>query len=132
AVPSRARLSIIGVGDQASVDDVGQAALEAAQGLEGCLPGGEFASVVGAAFGVVAQLDDRGDVDDVVHPSVAGAREPVADLFTGGGVQGGGPGPGGEPVAVGEPGDVTDVGQDPGGAGRSDAVDVQQRRAALA
>ena len=94
------------------------------------LAGGELASVVGAALGVVAELDDRGDVDDVVHPPVPGPGEPVSDLLTGGGVDGCGAGPGREPVAVGEPGDVADVGQDPCGAGRADAVDLHQRGAA--
>jgi hypothetical protein len=50
----------------------------------------------------------------------------VADLGAGGGVEWGGAGPGGEPVAVGEAGDVADVGQDPGGAGRADAVEAHQ------
>jgi hypothetical protein len=43
-----------------------------------------------------------------------------------GGVQGCGAGPGGEPVAVGEPGDVTDVGEDPRGDHRPDAGQVHQ------
>ena len=55
--------------------------------------------------------------------------EPVADLLAGGGVQGCGAGPGREPVAVGEPGDVADVGQYACGAGGPDAVDLHQRRA---
>jgi hypothetical protein len=84
--------------------------------------GRQVAAVVGAPRGVVADLADRGDVEDVVQPSVAGAGEPVADLGAGGGVEGDGAGPGGEPVAVGEPGHVADVGQDPGGTARADAV----------
>ena len=47
----------------------------------GVLPGREFASVVGAARGVVTQLDDGRDVQHVVEPAVAGAGEPVADLL---------------------------------------------------
>src|SRR6476469_8115388 len=88
AVPSRARifawLVALGVGDELAVDDVGEPAFEAAQGLHGGLAGGALASVVGAALGVVAELDDRGDVQDVVHPSVPGSGEAVADLFAGG------------------------------------------------
>jgi hypothetical protein len=57
-------------------------------------------------------------------------REPVSDLLAGGGVQGCGACPGREPVAVGEPGDVADVGQDPGGDDRADAGQVHQVRAA--
>jgi hypothetical protein len=54
----------------------------------------------------------------------------VAVLLTGGGIQGCGAGPGGEAVAVGEPGDVADVGQDAGSHDRADAVDVHQTGAA--
>jgi hypothetical protein len=102
-VPSRARVfalggGALGVGDEVAVDDVGQASFEAAQGFHRGLAGGELASVVGAALGVVAQLHDGGDVDDVVHPAVAGAGEAVADLFAEGRVQGCGAGPGGEPA----------------------------------
>jgi hypothetical protein len=84
-VPSRARVfalggGALGVGDEVAVDDVGQASFEAAQGFHRGLAGGELASVVGAALGVVAQLHDGGDVDDVVDPAVAGAGEAVADL----------------------------------------------------
>ena len=74
------------------------------------------------------QLHERGDVEDVVHSAVAGAGEPVADLSAGGGIQRGGAGPGREVVAVREAGHVADVGQDPGGAGRSDPVQVHQVR----
>ena len=54
----------------------------------------------------------------------------MPDLLARGGVQGCGAGPGREPVAVGEPGDVADVGQDPGRDDGSDAGQVHQRRAA--
>ena len=93
------------------------------------LPGGELAPVVGPACGVVAELDDAGDVEDVVEAAVPGAREPVAEMLAAGGIDRGGAGPGREVVAVGEPGDVAGVGEDPGGAGRADAVDVHQVRA---
>jgi hypothetical protein len=133
-VPSRARLLLAvlvvlavlvgcgGVGDELPVDHIGQSSAQAAQGFQRRLAFGELAAVVGAPRGVVADLADRGDVEDVVQPSVAGAGEPVADLGAGGGVEGDGAGPGGEPVAVGEPGHVADVGQDPGGTARADAV----------
>jgi hypothetical protein len=62
--------------------------------------------------------------------AVPGAGEAVPDLLPGGRVQGCGAGPRGEPVAVGEPGDVADVGQDPGGHDRADTGQVHQRRAA--
>ena len=90
------------------------------------LAGGELAPVVGPAGGVEADLVDGGDVDDVVGLAVAGPGEAVADLLAGGGVQGRGAGPGREPVAVGEPGDVADVGQDPGGDDGPDTGQVHQ------
>jgi hypothetical protein len=62
----------------------------------------------------------------VVEPAVAGAGEPVADLVAGGSIDGCGAGPGREPVPVSEPGDVTDVSEDAGGAGRADPEHAQQ------
>jgi hypothetical protein len=61
-----------------------------------------------------------------VDAPVADAGEPVAVLFAGGGVDGGGAVPGGEVVAAGEPGDVTDVADEPGRDGRADAVQPLQ------
>jgi hypothetical protein len=55
----------LGVGHELPVDRVGDPALQAAQGFQWGLGLGELAAVVGAALGVVADLDDRGDVDDV-------------------------------------------------------------------
>jgi hypothetical protein len=47
-VPSRIRSILLPcVGDELAVDDVGQAAFEAAQGFHGCFAGGELATVVG-------------------------------------------------------------------------------------
>jgi len=71
-----------------------------------------------------------GDVEHVVEAAVAGAGQPVPDMLAGGGVDGGGAGPGGEPVAVGETGHIVDIGEDPGGAGRADPEDLQQCAAA--
>jgi hypothetical protein len=50
----------------------------------------------------------------------------MAQMLAAGGVDRGGAGPGREVVAVREPGDVPDVGEDPGGASGADAVDVHQ------
>jgi hypothetical protein len=47
-------------------------------------------------------------MDHVVHPPVSGPGEAVLVLLTRGSIQGCGAGPGCEPVAVGEPGDVAD------------------------
>jgi hypothetical protein len=89
------------------------------------LAGGEFAPVVGASFGVVPDLDDGHDVQDPVEPPVPGAGEPVPLLLAGGGVDRGGAGPGGEVRAGAEPGDVADVAEDPGGADRADAIELE-------
>jgi len=88
-VPSRARaivdeasalgveISRPGVGDEASVEDVGEPSFQGAQCFHAGLAGCDFASEVGAALGVVAQLDDRGHVQDVVHSPVPRPRKPV-------------------------------------------------------
>jgi hypothetical protein len=73
--------------------------------------------------GVEADLGGGGDVDHVVHPAVPGAGEAVSDDLSGGGFDGGGAGPRGVPVAVGEPGDVAGVGQ---GASSDDGADPGQ------
>ena len=73
-VPSRARTALwLGVCHQLPVDGVGEAAAQAAHGFHRGFPGGELAPVVGVACGAVAQLDDPGDVEDVVEAAVPGA-----------------------------------------------------------
>lgn len=52
--------------------------------------------------------------------SAYGPGQPVPDLLTAGGIDRCSAGPGCEVVAVGEPGEVTDVGQDAGGVGEAD------------
>lgn len=109
AVPSRARVHVLarggrGVGDELAVDGVGDPALEAPQGLEWLLALGALALVVGPPVGGQSELCDRGDVDHVVDPAVAGPGEAVSVVLPGGGVQGCGPVPGREAVAVGEAG----------------------------
>ena len=90
------------------------------------LPSALLAVVVGAALGGVAELDGGHDVQDPVDLPVPAARQPVSDVVAGGGVDGCGAVPGGEVVAVGEPGDVADLDQQPGRTGGSDAVQVDQ------
>jgi hypothetical protein len=64
------------------IDDVGEPAFEASHRFAGCLPGGNFAVVVGAAFAAaVAELDDGHDVQDAVDLPVPCAGEAVADLL---------------------------------------------------
>jgi excisionase family DNA binding protein len=65
-------------------------------------------------------------VQDAVDLAIAGPRQPVPDLIAGGGIDRGGAVPGREVVAVGEPGDVGDLDQQPRGAGRADALQVKQ------
>ena len=54
------------------VDHVGQAAFQRSDGFHRCLAFGEAAAVVGAARGVVAELDDGHDVQDPVDAPVPG------------------------------------------------------------
>ena len=115
AVPSRTRLDsrdwcCHGVGEELAIEGVGDPTFQAPHRFEGLLALGALAPVVGPSVGVKPQLGDRGDVDDVVDPAVPGPGEPVPVVLPGGHVQGCGAGPRGEPVAVGEPGDVADVG----------------------
>lgn len=83
-----AAIDVAGVGDELFVDGVGQASFEAADGLLGCFAVGEFASVVGAALGVVVELDDGHDVQDSVDASVAGSGESMALVIAAGCVDG--------------------------------------------
>lgn len=83
-MPSRARRpGGVLVTGHLPVDDVGQASFEAAHGFHRGLPAGFPGVVVGASFGLVAQLDDGHDVQCPVDPAVAGAGEPVALLLAG-------------------------------------------------
>ena len=66
-----------------------------------------------------------------VDLTVPAAGQPVSDVVAGGGVDGCGAGPGREVVAVGEPGDVADLDEQPGSTGRADAVQVEQRRSVV-
>src|SRR5215212_9935099 len=102
------------VGSQVAVDDLGELALEAAQGFGGGLMLGLLALVVGAAGAGVHGLDAGGQVQGVVEGSVAGAGESVAALIAAGDLDRGGAGVAGVVVGVGEAGDVTGVAEDLG------------------
>jgi hypothetical protein len=65
-------------------------------------------------------------VKHVAQAAVPGPRQPVAQVLSAGGIDGGGAGPRREVVAVGEAGHIAGVGEDPRGAGRPGAVDVHQ------
>lgn len=91
-LPSRAHLgSAVGVGDEVSVDRLGDLALEGSQRLLGALALVELASVIGPSLGVVADLGDRSDVERPVELAVASGVEPVTlPTSTGGGDSGAG------------------------------------------
>jgi hypothetical protein len=71
----------LGVSDEISVEDVGEPSLQAAQCFHAGLARSDFAPKVSATFGVMAQLDDRGHVQNVVHSPVPGPRQTVSDLL---------------------------------------------------
>jgi hypothetical protein len=117
------------VGHQLAVDDIRQSTLQAAQRLFGGLALGPFAFVVGAAFAFgVADLGHRHDVQGVVDPAVARARQAVAYLVAGRDVQRGGAVIGGEVVLGREAAHVPHLGQHPAGDERPHAVQVDQAR----
>jgi hypothetical protein len=107
-------LRLFGVGEElAVVGGIGDSPPETAQRFDLRVASGELAPAVSTACGIEASLADRGDVEHMVHPTVSSTGEPVPVLLSGGGIEGCGAGPGCEPVAVGEPCDVADVGQCP-------------------
>ena len=92
-MPSRTRLRAVdlsgcGVADELVIEGVGDPALQAPHRFEGLLALSALAPVLGPLVGVQPQLGDRGDVDDVVHPTVPGPGEAVPVALPGGGVQG--------------------------------------------
>lgn len=91
---------------------------------------GALAPVVGLTVGVEAELADRGDVDHVVHPPVAGPGEPVPVVSPEDASRGAVPVQDANRFRSGEPGDVADVGQDPRNDHLADTADVHQARAA--
>ena len=97
------------VGGHPRVDHVGPSASQRAHRLHRGLPGSLLTVEVDTAGRAVTQLHHGHDVQDSVDAPVAGAGEPVALLSAAGGIQGRGAVVGGEPVPVGEAGDVTDV-----------------------
>ena len=104
-------------------------AFEGAHGFHRGLAAGLPAVVVLPAEGGVAQLDGGHDVQDTVDLPVAAAGEAVTDVVTGGGIDRSGSGPGREVRLGREAGDVTDLDQQAGRAGRADAVEVGERGA---
>ena len=67
--------------------DVGQSPFQAAEGFAFGFAGGAFAFVVGAAFGVAADLGQRDRVERPVELPVPAGIEPVPDDAAGGGRQ---------------------------------------------
>jgi len=85
---SGGRLGSALVGQDAPVDDVGQAPLERAAGLGWGLALAELAPVVAAAGSRVAGLADRDGGQGGVAVAVAAGIQPVALLVAAGGIQG--------------------------------------------
>ncbi len=75
--PSSARRDAAGVSGEVAVDAVRDPTFQGSHRFFRCLAFGDLAVVVGAAFGVVAELGDGGDVDGVVEFAVASRVEPV-------------------------------------------------------
>jgi hypothetical protein len=97
--------------EHGAVDDVGESSFECAHGFHRGLSVDVLAPVVvGASFGLVAQLDGGHGVQDSVDLPVPAAGEPVPDAVAGGGVDRGGSGPGSEVGLGREAGDLGDSG----------------------
>ncbi|HEY2305091.1 MAG TPA: hypothetical protein VGI05_04345 [Streptosporangiaceae bacterium] len=115
------------VGEQLTVDQVGQPPLEAPQRFFRGLALAAFLLVIQAARGGwVADLGDCHHVQCVVDPPVPGAGQAVADLVSGGDIDRRGAVVAGEGVLGGEPGHVTHFGQDPPGDHLADAEQAGQ------
>ena len=102
---------------------VGDSSFEAAQRFACRLASGAFASVVGAAFGVAADLGDRDRVKGAVELPVPARVVAVSDGASGGRGQGAVPFAAAKAL-VGVAAGVDDFGEEPGGDQRADAVEV--------
>jgi hypothetical protein len=118
------------IGAQRAVDQVRQPSFEAAEGFAAGFAFGSFPQIVGAAFGVCADLGDRNRVERAVELPVPAAVQPVsygAPRRCRDGCCSVG---GGEVVPGGVAADVGDVADDRGRNDSADAVDLRQRAAA--
>src|SRR5579871_6009315 len=118
-----------GVGVECAVDDVGQVALEDAEGgFSGFAAGFGAALQQGDGGGVAAGLGDGGAVDRCVDLAVAAAVEPLRAVAAG--AAGGGNRGGAVVAGVGggaaEAADVAGLAEDAGGGDCPDPADVQQ------
>jgi hypothetical protein len=76
------------VGQDAPVDDVGQAPLQRPAGLGGGLALAQLAQPIAAAGSGVAGLADRDEMQGGIQLAVATGVEPVTLLIAAGGIQG--------------------------------------------
>jgi hypothetical protein len=80
------RFTTPGVGKQPAVDHIRQLAFQRTHRLTTALTLAKFTQVVITALATVADLRDRGQVNDLVELAVAATVVPVADDVTRGGV----------------------------------------------
>ena len=127
-MPSRARsVAPGGVGDQVPVHNVAEPSLRGPDGFFGGVALDELGVIEGSARAVgVAELDDRGDVQGVVHGPVSPSGQPVGGPLgvPRGPLDGGGPVVRGEPVRGREPADVAGMADQGGGDHVTDPEDV--------
>lgn len=116
---SRARRQALRVADHPAVDDIGQTAFQTPHRFPARLALRQSPPVVGTAGCVMTELDDGHHVQHPIDPAVSRPRQPVPTTITRRRLQRCGSVPGREPPLVGEPADITDVTQQPGGAGRA-------------
>ena len=105
-----------------AVDDIGESSLEAAHGFAVGLSFSTFASVVGAAFGVGADLGECDGEEGAVELPVAAGVVAMPDGAPGRGRDGCGAVGCSEGLAGGVAADVDDLGQESGSDEWSDAV----------
>src|SRR6476661_5325811 len=113
-------------GGQGAVELAGDVALEAAADLAGGLALGGAAGDVGPSPGAVGHAGQGDGVQGAVERAVAAAVEPVAYGAPAAGLEGAGPGQGGERGVVAAAAGVGEADNRLGGANRADAMAVGQ------
>jgi hypothetical protein len=102
----------LGVVEQLAVDHIGQSSFQTPHGFFVALARRAFASIVAAAFGVVADLTQRHHVQGMVELTIPSAGKPVPFHVAGGHLNRRGAGIGSERRCGTEPAHAADPGQD--------------------